>query len=217
MTPPLQLVVAERRNDARRRLVGLLRAGCPDWTFGEAASLAAATAQLDDGAAAGLLLVDLSLLGLTGAGIGLLRASYPALKIAVLGAPDRREVILGCLAAGAHGFLPRDDAPERILCAARRVAAGEVYVPPQLALLAPAPPGAALPAGLTGRQREVLLLLADGQSTKAIAHSLNLGLGTIKVHLNGVYQRLGARNRAEAVARFRGAGHARARPDLSAP
>lgn len=203
----LPLVVAERREDARRRLVGLLRAGCPDWTVKEAASLGQATAQLDDGAASGLLLVELSLLGLTGAGVGLLRATYPALRIAVLGASDRRETILACLAAGAHGYLPRDDAPEQTLCAARRVAAGEIYVPPQLALL-PAQPQAALPAGLTGRQREVLLLLADGQSTKAIAHSLNLGLGTIKVHLNGVYQRLGARNRAEAVARFRGAGHA---------
>jgi DNA-binding NarL/FixJ family response regulator len=58
-------------------------------------------------------------------------------------------------------------------------------------------------AGLTGRQQDVLRLLVDGRSTKEIARRLNLGLGTVKVHLNGVYQRLGARNRTEAVACFR--------------
>jgi len=57
------------------------------------------------------------------------------------------------------------------------------------------------PAGLTPRQTDVLRLLAEGSSTKDIARKLNLGLGTVKVHLAGVYRALGATNRMEAVVR----------------
>jgi DNA-binding NarL/FixJ family response regulator len=57
------------------------------------------------------------------------------------------------------------------------------------------------PAGLTPRQIDVLKLLAEGRSTKDIARGLNLGLGTVKVHLAGVYRALGASNRMEAVVR----------------
>ena len=65
------------------------------------------------------------------------------------------------------------------------------------------PPGAqaARPAGLTPRKIDVLKLLAEGRSTKDIARTLNLGLGTVKVHLAGVYRALGASNRMEAVVR----------------
>ncbi len=69
---------------------------------------------------------------------------------------------------------------------------------------APQPPQgaqAARPAGLTPRQIDVLKLLAEGRSTKDIARTLNLGLGTVKVHLAGVYRALGASNRMEAVVR----------------
>jgi DNA-binding NarL/FixJ family response regulator len=68
-------------------------------------------------------------------------------------------------------------------------------------------------AGLTTRQQEVLALLVDGQSTKDIAKSLNLGIGTVKVHLGGIYRSLAVRNRAEAVARFHNGGY----PGLPAP
>jgi DNA-binding NarL/FixJ family response regulator len=57
------------------------------------------------------------------------------------------------------------------------------------------------PNGLTPRQNDVMLLLAEGHSTKDIARRLNLGLGTVKVHLAGVYRALGANNRMEAVVR----------------
>jgi DNA-binding NarL/FixJ family response regulator len=66
-------------------------------------------------------------------------------------------------------------------------------------------PGAHVPAaawsGFTSRQREVLGLLAEGRSTKDIARALNLGVGTVKVHLSAIYRTLGVRNRMEAVLR----------------
>ncbi len=61
--------------------------------------------------------------------------------------------------------------------------------------------GLAKPGGLTPRQIDVLKLLAEGRSTKDIARGLNLGLGTVKVHLAGVYRALGASNRMEAMVR----------------
>jgi len=64
--------------------------------------------------------------------------------------------------------------------------------------LAPPPvPGA---RRLTARQQDVLSLLAQGRSTKEIARSLNLGIGTIKAHLDGLYRSLGVHNRTAAVA-----------------
>ena len=62
---------------------------------------------------------------------------------------------------------------------------------------APPVPGA---RRLTARQQDVLSLLAQGRSTKEIARSLNLGIGTIKAHLDGLYRSLGVHNRTAAVA-----------------
>jgi DNA-binding NarL/FixJ family response regulator len=53
--------------------------------------------------------------------------------------------------------------------------------------------------GLTRRQQDVLGLLSEGRSTKEIARSLNLGVGTIKAHLDGLYRTLGVHNRTAAV------------------
>jgi DNA-binding NarL/FixJ family response regulator len=56
---------------------------------------------------------------------------------------------------------------------------------------------------LTGRQSEVLSLLGEGRSTKEIARSLGLSVGTIKVHLSSIFRALGARNRVEAAIKAR--------------
>ena len=53
----------------------------------------------------------------------------------------------------------------------------------------------------TARQMDVLRLLAEGRSTKDIARSLDMGVGTVKVHLSAIYRILGAHNRMEAVVR----------------
>jgi DNA-binding CsgD family transcriptional regulator len=89
--------------------------------------------------------------------------------------------------------LPPDAPPDLVLSAAHLVAAG-------LGLRA-APPRAARPAArLSPREREVLALLVEGASNKAIARSLDISVRTAKFHVAGLLAKLGARNRAEAAA-----------------
>jgi two-component system response regulator DesR len=99
------------------------------------------------------------------------------------------------MAAGARGFLLKDSPAAQLADAIRRVAAGERVVDPALA-------AAALAEGespLTGRETEVLAAAAGHDAISDIAGRLHLSPGTVRNHLSAAMQKLGARNRAEAV------------------
>jgi two-component system response regulator DesR len=99
------------------------------------------------------------------------------------------------MAAGASGFLLKDSPAAQLADAIRRVAAGERVVDPALA-------AAALADGdspLTGRETEVLAAAAGHDAISDIAGRLHLSPGTVRNHLSAAMQKLGARNRAEAV------------------
>lgn len=211
----MRVLVADAQFLIRQGIVSLLKDTFPDWSFLHASSLAQAIALLDaedSGAGVGLIIIDLDLPGMNGgSGIRILRQSYPALRIALLTGTDDWNTVMHCLAAGVHGYLLKADASEQLVRATQTLMSGGVYVPPLVSQRVPPmdeplnAPVAAAVTGLTARQHEVLTLLLDGQSTKDIAKSLNLGIGTVKVHLGGIYRTLAVRNRAEAVARFRAA------------
>ncbi|HEX3575625.1 MAG TPA: response regulator transcription factor [Rhodopila sp.] len=162
-----------------------------------------------DPAVIDLALIGLDLPGMNGsAGIRILREASPTLRIALLTGSEDWDTLQDCLAAGARGCLPKEIAAEDLARATHTLMSGGVYLPSRrlndqpaivasAALVSPAMPA------LTARQRDVLALLVDGRSTKDIAKNLNLGIGTVKVHLGGIYRTLAVRNRAEAVARFR--------------
>ncbi len=118
--------------------------------------------------------------------------------LALVDAPDgAREA----LSAGACGALPRDASADRLAAALRAVAAGLIVVDGRSAaeLLRPAP---AVPAeGLTPRELEVLSLLAEGLSNKAIAERLGISDHTAKFHVNAILGKLGAESRSEAIVR----------------
>lgn len=108
---------------------------------------------------------------------------------------------------GVLGLFSKDEAPETLGVAIRQVARGQTYLSPSLAMAllksqaasaAPPPAGTALDA-LTGREREVLALLAEGLSNKAIAARLYLSVRTVEGHLASIYGRLGVRSRTEAM------------------
>jgi DNA-binding CsgD family transcriptional regulator len=117
--------------------------------------------------------------------------AHPAL-VAAEGAPDLtisdRDAPPPALRVAS---LPPDAPPELILSAAHVLAAGLRLDPPTPA--GPAP-------HLSPREREVLALLLDGASNKAIARALGISVRTAKFHVAAVFAKLGARNRAEAVA-----------------
>jgi len=133
-------------------------------------------------------------------------AADPNARILVLTTFDLDEYIYEALQAGASGFVLKDDPPEQLLAAIRTVSAGE-------ALLSPAVtkrvireftrlPRPEEPEGLdqlTDREREVLALIAEGRSNAEIGEQLFIGETTVKTHVTHVLQKLGLRDRVQAV------------------
>ncbi len=108
------------------------------------------------------------------------------------------------LAAGARGLLYRDVAPAALLAALQAVARGLTVFEPALSGLRATPrasPAPTHPESLTPREREVLALLAEGLSNKAIADRLAISEHTAKFHVNAVLAKLGVQRRTEAVVR----------------
>ncbi|WP_224240311.1 LuxR C-terminal-related transcriptional regulator [Hyalangium gracile] len=109
------------------------------------------------------------------------------------------------LAAGARGLLFRDASPGALLAALQAVARGLAVFEPSLSPVRPTPRAStAAPSSqepLTPREREVLALLAEGLSNKAIADRLAISEHTAKFHVNAVLAKLGVQRRTEAVVR----------------
>lgn len=109
------------------------------------------------------------------------------------------------LLSGAAGLFSKDEPLEVLGAAIRQVARGEQYLSASLALALLKRPPAGLsatdfdPGTLTEREREVLVLLGDGLSNKAIAARLYLSVRTVEGHLANLYTRLGVHSRIEAV------------------
>ncbi len=213
------LIIAERYGLMRDGLAALLSDAAPTDREGDgqgarvvrsAGSMAEVMALLPLGQD-GVLLLDLGLLdgpGGVAAGLREVRSRFPAWPIIALAERDTRDGVLECLAAGAHGYVAKTAAAGELLRAVAVVQQGGVHVPAVLATADPVPtrgavatPDAAPVCHLTGRQRDVLRLMAEGRSTKDIARTLDLAVSTIKVHLAAVYRTVGARNRVEALCR----------------
>lgn len=197
----MQVLIAHRYALVGQALIGLLAARKPTHGFVQAAGMAELEQSLRS-ARIDLLLVDYGLEGLGGAdGVRSLRSAYPAARVVVLAETDEPGTILGCLAAGAHGYVLQSSTTALLLQALSIVEGGGVFVPTSVAVPARAVPVAQVstPAGLTERQREVLRLLSGGRPTKSIARELGVAVGTVKVHLAAIYRALGATNRVEAL------------------
>jgi DNA-binding NarL/FixJ family response regulator len=137
---------------------------------------------------------------------------YPAARILVLTSAGGDERIVQAMAAGAQGYLLKDAERPQILEGVRRVAAGDIYLPPEatsklvraLQRSANDPAGAAGPTGapaanLSQRQLNVLALAAGGLTDEQIAARLALTASTVRVHMHHAIQRLGVADRAAAI------------------
>jgi DNA-binding NarL/FixJ family response regulator len=133
-------------------------------------------------------------------------AADPAARILVLTTFDLDEYVYEALAAGASGFVLKDDPPEQLLAAIRTVAAGEALLSPAVTkrvireftrIRRPAEPEGL--EQLTEREREVLALIAEGRSNAEIGETLFISETTVKTHVTHVLQKLGLRDRVQAV------------------
>ena len=137
-----------------------------------------------------------------------IRAAQPETEIVVLTTLADDQSILGALQAGARGYLTKDAGIAEISRAIQAAAAHQALLDPAVqsrllaaATAAPAPPAPAaeLPDDLTPREAEVLQLIARGMSNAEIAAALVVSAATVKSHINHLFAKIGARDRAQAV------------------
>ena len=126
-----------------------------------------------------------------------LRRAAPGVRILVLTSYATTDGIAQALKAGASGAILKSAETSELVEAIRRVAAGESYVSPEIqALMKSDPPVDAL----TCRQTEILHSLARGLTNKDIARQFGLSVRSVEEHVNHILEKVGAANRAEAVA-----------------
>ncbi|MFJ8358464.1 response regulator [Streptomyces sp. NPDC093984] len=137
-----------------------------------------------------------------------IRAEHPGTQVVVLTTFEDDESLFPALRAGARGYLTKDAGGDEIVRAVRSVLSGEAGLSPsiqrrlleRLAEPEREPVAAARPPdGLTARETEVLVLIAEGLSNQEIARRLHVSTATVKTHINNLFAKTGLKDRARAV------------------
>ncbi|SFP07955.1 LuxR C-terminal-related transcriptional regulator [Tranquillimonas alkanivorans] len=172
----------------------------------EATSLDDALDQLSSRSDISLALFDLAMPGMkSAASLRSVREEFAALKIAVISGSRRRSDILTALTSGVHGYIPKSIGATNLYQTLTMVLEGQIYVPQSITEIDGGEAQEADQAqpkldSLSPRQRDVLNLLILGKSNKEIARVLDLGEGTVKVHMSALFRSLGTRSRSAAAA-----------------
>jgi DNA-binding NarL/FixJ family response regulator len=198
----IRVLVVDDHPIVRQGLVGVLSDEADLEVVGEAGSGREAVA-LVPRLRPDVVLLDLEMPELDGvAAIPQLKAASPSVEVLVFTAYDTDDRVLGAIRSGARGYLLKGASSDEIARGIRSVAAGGSYLEPRVAskLVAEVSAPRRSAVGLSARELEVLRLVADGLPTKQIAASLSISERTVKFHVNSIFHKLGADNRAQAVA-----------------
>jgi DNA-binding NarL/FixJ family response regulator len=209
-SPQVRIIVADDHQVVRAGFAALLDTQ-PDFTVVGTACDGAEAVRICRELSPDVVLMDVRMPGMDGieATRQLTGAAAGGPRIVILTTFDLDEYVYDALCAGASGFLLKDVTAERLFEAVRVIAAGGALLAPtvtrrlisEFARQRPmpgAPPTAAL-ATLTPRERQVLLLVAEGLSNPEIAARLVVTEETIKTHVSRVLSKLGLRDRTQAV------------------
>ncbi|AGS72262.1 response regulator transcription factor [Streptomyces collinus] len=138
-----------------------------------------------------------------------IRSQYPGTQVVVLTTFADDESLFPALRAGARGYLTKDAGGDEIVRAVESVLSGDAGLSPsvQRRLLErlsqpepePTPAAAESPDGLTARETEVLVLIAEGLNNQEIARKLHVSTATVKTHINNLFAKTGLKDRAQAV------------------
>ncbi|MFD9322633.1 response regulator [Streptomyces sp. NPDC060053] len=137
-----------------------------------------------------------------------IRSQHPGTQVVVLTTYADDESLFPALKAGARGYLTKDAGGDEIVRAVHSVLSGDAGLSPSVQrrllerLSAPEPEPAApavAPDGLTTREAEVLVLIAEGLSNQEIARRLSVSTATVKTHINNMFSKTGLKDRAQAV------------------
>jgi len=203
MPEPIKILVADDHPLFRRGLVGLLSEQADCMVVGEASSGPEAV-ELSRACQPDVVLLDVHMPGGGGVAVVDTLKQDVGTQVLVLTISDRDEDLMGAIEAGADGYLLKSAEPEELCHAIRQVAAGHAALSPEVTATVmraavriqdhrPGP-------SLSPREREVLVQLARGATTAEIAEVLVISPSTVKTHISHILEKLGAANRAEAVA-----------------
>jgi DNA-binding NarL/FixJ family response regulator len=206
----MKFLVTDDHGLIREALRGVLSELRSDASVFEASNSQQAMCIVEDNPDLGLILLDLNLPDRDGFSVLTdLRERYPAIPVVVLSALQDRISVTRALDLGALGFIPKTTQREVMLSALRLVFSGGIYIPTEI-LAREEPPSSPKPAnnlasvlpadlGLTTRQIEVLALMAQGRTNKAISRTLKMAEPTVKNHITAILKALKVSNRTEAV------------------
>lgn len=129
-----------------------------------------------------------------------IKAAHPEIAVVVLTSFSDRDRILRALDAGAAGYLLKDVEPDELARAIRAAAAGDVPLDPKAARALLTTRTSTSPGdALSDREREVLLMVAEGLPNKLIARKLSISEKTVKAHLTSVFREIGVTDRTQAA------------------
>jgi DNA-binding NarL/FixJ family response regulator len=205
----MKILLSDDHGLIREAVRSVLQALVPDASVLEASDGRRTVELIEQNPEIDLVLLDLNLPDRDGLGLlGELRARYPAMSVVVLSAFQDQPTIRQALRLGALGFIPKNTERDVMINALRLVLAGGIYIPRE-ALDQPAAPNGKAPADLrrrlppgvtlTDRQVDVLALVMEGKSNKAISRELDVAEPTVKNHVTAIFRALNVTNRTEAV------------------
>jgi DNA-binding NarL/FixJ family response regulator len=134
-----------------------------------------------------------------------IREAAPATKVILITIDESRGAISEAIQAGVSGYLLKDASADTLVDAAKNAIEGNAVIHPHLTktfieevrLVEPTEGG---PTPLSKREREILQKVADGSTTRQVANELGISPHTVKTHLERIFEKLGANDRAQAVA-----------------
>lgn len=196
----IRIVIADDHAVVRRGLTQLLSTFAEVELVGEAADGDAAVA-LCVALRPDVVLMDLEMPGLDGIeATRRIKARVPEAAVVVLTSFADRERILQAIDAGAAGYLLKDVEPDELAKAIAAAARGDAPLDPRAARTILGDRRSAPPrAELSGREREVLALVAAGLPNKLIARRLDISEKTVKAHLTSVFRQIGVTDRTQAA------------------
>jgi DNA-binding NarL/FixJ family response regulator len=150
-----------------------------------------------------VVLMDLLMPGMDGVtATAAITQRHPEVDVVAMTSFTQADLVHGALQAGAAGYLLKDAEADEVTAAIRAACRGEVHLDPAIAkqltrsLLAPGPPAVEV---LTSREREVLVLLAQGVSNQQIADALGISERTARTHVSNILSKLGLASRTQAA------------------
>ena len=198
----IRVILADDHPVVREGIRSLLDKA-PDITVVAEASDGAEALRLAEGLTPDVLLLDMEMPGVTGVEVARrLRAAGSPVRVLALSAYDDEQYIFGLLEAGAAGYLLKDEAREGLVAAVRGVARGEMgwlSRPVAEKVMRRVGKGTEEVCPLTGRELDVLRLLAQGWTNARIAEELGVSERTVKFHMENLLGKLGVDSRTEAV------------------